>query len=78
MSIDRRSVEIALDQLRPSFNIEGGDIRLIDVKEEGIVEVGLSGACHGCGMATMHIKMGVESYLMENVPGVTEVVTSDV
>ena len=77
MSIDRRSVEIALDQLRPSFNIEGGDIRLIDVQEEGIVKVSLSGACHGCGMATMHIKMGVEQYLRENVPGVTEVITTD-
>lgn len=77
MSIDRRSVEIAIDQLRPSFNIDGGDIKLIDVKEEGIVEVSLGGACHGCGMATMHIKMGVEQYLRENVPGVTEVVTID-
>ena len=78
MSIDRRSVEIAIDQLRPSFNIDGGDITLIDVREEGIVEIALSGACHGCGLSTMHIKMGVEQFLKQNVPGVTEVVTSDV
>ncbi len=74
--LDRRSVEIALEQLRPSFNIEGGDIQLIDVREDGTVEVSLSGACHGCSMSVMHLKMGVEQYLKQMVPGVKEVVTN--
>ena len=74
--LDRRSVEIALEQLRPSFNIEGGDIQLIDVREDGTVEVSLSGACHGCSMSVMHLKMGEEQYLKQMVPGVKEVVTN--
>ena len=78
MNIDRRSVEIALEQLRPSFNIEGGDIRLIDVDEAGVVKVNLSGACHGCSMSLMHIKMGVEQYLKQMVPGITEFIANEV
>lgn len=77
MSVDRKSIENAIDQLRPSFNIEGGDIQFIGVDEEGVVEVSLTGACHGCAMSVMHLKMGVEQYLKDMVPGVTEVVTTD-
>jgi len=77
MEIDLRSIELALEEIRPSFMMEGGDIRLIGVSEEGVVEVQLSGACHGCGMSMMHIKMGVERWLKQMVPGVTEVVASE-
>lgn len=77
MDIDRRSVELALEEIRPSFMMEGGDIRLLDISEEGVVEVALSGACHGCGMSLMHIKMGVERWLMQMVPGVKEVIACE-
>ncbi len=77
MQVDKRSVEIAIEQMRPSFMIEGGDIQLVDVREDGVVEVSLSGACHGCAMSLMHIKMGVEQYLKEMAPGVTEVVARE-
>jgi len=75
--VDRRSVEIALEQLRPSFLMEGGDIRLVDVSDDGVVEVALAGACHGCGMSIMHLKMGVEQYLKQMVPWVKEVVANE-
>ncbi len=77
MEIDRRSVELALDEIRPSFLMEGGDLRLINISDDGVVEIALSGACHGCGMSLMHIKMGVERWLKQMVPGVTEVVSSE-
>lgn len=73
MSIDRRSVELALDEIRPSFVYEGGDLRLMNITEDGIVEVALTGACHGCGMSLMHVKMGVERFLREVVPEVKAV-----
>ena len=75
--VDRKSVEIALEQLRPSFNLEGGDIHLIDVHPDGVVEVSLSGACHGCAMSLMHLKNGVEQYLKQMVPGVTEMIVNE-
>ena len=39
------------------------------------MEVKLTGACHGCPMAVMTLKMGVERVLKERLPDVTEVVT---
>lgn len=74
--IDRRSVELALEELRPAFYLEGGDIRLVEIYPDGTVEVALSGACHGCGFSVMHIKYGVEQYLKEMVPGIKEVITT--
>ena len=75
--VDRKSVEIALEQLRPSFLMEGGDIALVEVHPDGVVEVSLSGACHGCAMSVHHLKVGVEQYLKEMVPGVTEVIANE-
>ena len=57
--------------------MEGGDIKLIDVHDDGVVEVSLTGVCHGCAMSIMHLKMGVEQYLKQMVPGVTEVVAKE-
>jgi len=71
----REQVKAVLDEIRPSMNADGGDIQLVDVKEGGIVEVKLTGACHGCPMAVMTLKMGVERLLKERLPEVTEVIT---
>jgi Fe-S cluster biogenesis protein NfuA len=71
----REKVQAVLDEIRPSLNADGGDIQLVDVKEGGIVEVRLTGACQGCPMAVMTLKMGVERLLKERLPEVTEIVT---
>jgi Fe-S cluster biogenesis protein NfuA len=70
----REQVQAILDEIRPSLNVDGGDIQLINVKEGGVVEVKLTGACQGCPMAVMTLKMGVERLLKERLPEVTEVV----
>jgi Fe-S cluster biogenesis protein NfuA len=69
----RAQVEEVLSKVRPSLLADGGDIELIDVKD-GKVEVRLLGACHGCPMSQMTLKMGVERAIKAAVPGVTEVV----
>jgi Fe-S cluster biogenesis protein NfuA len=70
----REQVQAILDEIRPSLNVDGGDIQLINVKEGGVVEVKLTGACQGCPMAVMTLKLGVERLLKERLPEVTEVV----
>ena len=52
----------------------GGDVKLIDVDEDGVVTVELQGACKGCPMSQMTLANGVERILKERVPGVTRVV----
>ena len=69
----KERVEKALEKIRPSLQADGGDVELIDVDQEGLVKVKLQGACAGCPMSTMTLKMGIEKILKQNVPEVTGV-----
>ncbi len=66
-------VRDVIDQVRPYIQGDGGDIDLVSY-EDGVVTVRLRGACSGCPHAAMTLKMGVERFLKEHVPEVTEVV----
>ena len=68
----RDRVEKALEELRPQLQADGGDIELLGV-ENGIVKVRMKGACAGCPMSTMTLKMGVEQYLKKNIPEIVRV-----
>ena len=66
-------VEAVLEEIRPHLQADGGDVELIDVTEDGIVKVMLTGACGGCPMAQITLKNGIEKRLKEKVPGVQSV-----
>jgi Fe-S cluster biogenesis protein NfuA len=69
----RERVEQALAKVRPSLQADGGDVELIEVSDEGVVKVRLTGACGGCPMATMTLKAGIEKVLKKEVPEVKRV-----
>lgn len=68
-------VEAVLQEIRPMLQRDGGDIELVEVKDNGQVLVRLQGACSGCPGAAMTLKMGVERLLKQKVPEVKEVVS---
>ena len=65
-------VEKALEELRPQLQADGGDIELLGV-DQGVVKVRLKGACAGCPMSTMTLKMGVEQHLKKKIPEIVKV-----
>ncbi|MBF8257892.1 MAG: nitrogen-fixing NifU domain protein [Actinobacteria bacterium] len=65
-------VEKVLNKIRPALQADGGDVELVDV-EDGVVKVRLTGACHGCPMAAMTLKGGIETLLKEEIPAVQRV-----
>lgn len=69
----KEKVEQALDKIRPALQADGGNVELVDVKE-GVVKVRLTGACGGCPMSQMTLKMGIERILKKEIPEVQEVV----
>jgi Fe-S cluster biogenesis protein NfuA len=69
----KENVELALEDIRPALVAHGGDVRLIDVTEDGIVEVELEGQCKGCAMSQMTLTMGIERQLKEQFPEIKEV-----
>ena len=66
-------VEEVLDKVRPFLIRDGGNVELVEV-DNGTVKVRLTGACNGCAMATMTLKMGIEKILQQEIPEVKEVV----
>ena len=69
----REKVEAALNKIRPQLQADGGGVDLIDVDAQGVVKVKLTGACGGCPMSQMTLKMGIERVLKSAVPEVKRV-----
>ena len=71
----KEKVQQVIDQIRPSLQADGGDVELVDISADGVVKVRLTGACHGCPMSQMTLKMGIEKYLKKEIPEVKEVIS---
>ena len=72
-SVKERVAEL-INAIRPAVQSDGGDIELVDVDDQGVVQVRLHGACVGCPSSTMTLAMGIERNLKERIPEVSEVV----
>jgi len=68
----KEKVEAALDKIRPALMADGGNVELVDV-EDGVVKLRLTGACGGCPMSQMTLKMGIERILKKEIPEVKSV-----
>ncbi len=66
-------VDILIDKVRPYLQRDGGDIEVVNI-EDGIVYVKMLGACDGCMAIDITLKQGIETMLLENVPGVIAVI----
>ena len=71
--IDKTKLEAVLDKVRPAIQADGGDVELVNIREDNVVEVRLTGACKGCPMATITLKAGIERIVKEAIPEVVEV-----
>ena len=68
------TVKEALEMFRPQLQADGGDMEFVSIDDQMRVHLKLTGACGSCPMAVMTLKMGVERYIMDAVPEITEVV----
>ena len=70
-------VKEGLEIFRPQLMAEGGDMEFVRIDEENKLHLKLLGACDGCPMAVMTLKMGIERYMKEACPEITEVVSDN-
>ena len=70
----RERVQAVINLIRPAVQADGGDIELVDVQADGLVQIRFHGACHGCPSSTMTLQDGIQRNLREKVPEVTRVV----
>jgi Fe-S cluster biogenesis protein NfuA len=73
----KQKIQEILETIRPALQADGGDVELVDVTDDGVVKVRLTGACGSCPMSTMTLKMGIERTLMQHLPEIKEVVQVD-
>jgi Fe-S cluster biogenesis protein NfuA len=67
-------IKEAVEMFRPQLQADGGDMEYISLDDQKRVHLKLVGACGSCPMAVMTLKMGVERYLKDACPEITEVV----
>jgi len=73
ITIDKHKVELVLNNIRPYLQEDDGDIELVNITDDGIVEVKLLGTCADCPMSTMTLRAGVERELMNKIPEIRRV-----
>ena len=61
-------VEEALNEIRPFLQSDGGDISLVSIVNDKVVNVQLQGACVGCSVNQMTLKSGVEMTIKKYAP----------
>jgi Fe-S cluster biogenesis protein NfuA len=66
-------VKKALDSIRPFLQADNGDVELVEITEDGIVKVRLTGACDICPMSVITLRAGIERSLLRQVPGIKRV-----
>jgi Fe-S cluster biogenesis protein NfuA len=72
--MDKEKVKEVIEKIRPQLQMDGGDIELVSVEEDGTVRVRLMGHCAGCMHAQQTLTFGVERALKQFVPEVKQVV----
>ena len=67
-------IKAALEQVRPSLQMDGGDVHFVDFDpESGVLKVQLTGHCAHCPMSAITLKQGIEAEIMRSAPEVKEV-----
>jgi len=71
--LDKTKVQEVIERVRPMLKRDGGDVQLVDVTDENVVKVKLTGACGHCPMSMMTLKGGIEAEMKKSIPEVKAV-----
>ena len=74
MTIDvQQRLQKALALVRPYLQADGGDVRLVQLRDDGILELQWQGTCVICPMSRMTLRAGVERVILKECPEVKRV-----
>ncbi|MFO7924023.1 MAG: NifU family protein [Bacteroidales bacterium] len=69
-----KKTAVTLDKVRPYLQADGGDIEVVELTDDNILKVRLTGACNGCPFSMQTLKAGVEQAIKSDIPEISEVV----
>jgi len=73
-SLEERVGWLLETEINPALASHGGRVALVEITETKEVVLQFGGGCHGCGMADVTLKQGIEQTLTRNIPEITAVV----
>lgn len=69
-----KKIKEAIEQIRPSLLMDGGDVQFVNFDESsGVLKVELMGHCAHCPMSSVTLKQGIEAEIKKAVPAVKDV-----
>ncbi len=66
-------VENSLNSIRPYLEADGGDVRVLKITEDNVLQLEFLGTCSSCPMSTMTFRAGVEEAIKKAVPEIRAV-----
>ena len=69
-----KDVDAALNEIRPHLAVDGGDIEVINITDDMIVQIKWLGNCEGCNMTAMTMKAGIQETLKRKFPNIQDVI----
>ena len=70
----KEKIQSVINLIRPAVQADGGDIELVDVDADGVVQIRFHGACHGCPSSTMTLQHGIQRVIQDKVPAIQSVI----
>ena len=68
-----KRVKNILEQVRPYLQADGGDVSFVELTDDMVVIVELTGACGSCPYSTMTLKNGIEAVMKKSIPEIKSV-----
>ncbi|MBD3628643.1 NifU family protein [Cyclobacterium sp.] len=69
----KEQIEKALDTIRPYLEADGGNVKVIGLSGDMVLQLELTGTCSSCPMSTMTLKAGVEEAIKKAIPEINRV-----
>ncbi len=69
----KEQVQKVLDKIRPAIQADGGNVEFVEIDENHVVKVRLTGACAGCPMSQLTLKQGIERIIKQEIPEIKAV-----
>lgn len=72
-----QKVEASLDRIRPFLERDGGNVKVVEISDEGMLSLEFTGACGSCSMSNMTFKNGIEENVKKDVPEIKSVIATN-
>lgn len=69
----KEKIEFALDTIRPYLEADGGNVRVVELTDDLVLKIEMTGNCGSCPMSSMTLKAGVEEAIKRAIPEITRV-----